>query len=118
MPRDYGLYLDDIAEAIKKVLKYTRDLDFDEFEQDERTVDAVIRNLEIIGEAAGHLPEELRARAPGIEWRKVVALRNVLSHAYFSVSLPLVWDVVQNKLVPLSNACEKLIQTVDKEKTP
>ena len=51
MPRDYGLYLDDIAEAIKKVLKYTRDLDFDAFEQDERTVDAVIRNLEIIGEA-------------------------------------------------------------------
>lgn len=117
MSRDYGLYLDDIVDAIKKVLKYTRNLDFDAFEQDEKTVDAVIRNLEIIGEAAGQLPEELRTRAPEIEWRKIVALRNVLAHAYFSVSLPLAWDVVQNKLVPLNNACEKLINAVNKEKT-
>jgi uncharacterized protein with HEPN domain len=68
----------------------------------------VVRNLEIIGEAAGRLPEELRAQAPGMEWRKIMGLRNILAHEYFGVSLPVVWDVVVNKLAELQDACQAL----------
>ena len=66
--------------------------------RDRKTQDAVVRNLEVFGEAAGRLPESVRATAPEIEWRKIVGLRNILAHEYFSVSLPVAWDVVQNKL--------------------
>ncbi len=71
------------------------------------------RNLEIIGEAARALPESTKAGASDIEWRKIVALRNILSHEYFGVSLPVVWDVVQNKLGPLEIGCRRLLEILD-----
>ncbi len=109
MPRDHRLHLDDILEAIAKIRDYTADLDYAAFAKDAKTQDAVVRNLEIIGEAARHLPESIRTAAPEIEWRKITGLRNILAHEYFGVSLPLVWDVVRNKLDSLGSACEKLL---------
>ena len=64
-------------------------------------------NLEIIGEASGRIPERVRQLAPEIEWRKIVGTRNILAHEYFGISLPIVWDVVQNKLDELSAACRE-----------
>lgn len=109
MRRDPRLYLDDILEAIDRVREYTLDLDYEAFRQDRKTQDAVIRNLEIIGEAAGRLPESLHAASPDVAWRKITGLRNILAHDYFGVSLPIVWDVVQNKLDSLQTSCEVLI---------
>jgi uncharacterized protein with HEPN domain len=68
-----------------------------------------VRNLEIIGEAAGQLPESIRSEASEIEWRKIVGIRNILIHEYFGVSLPVVWDIVCNKLDDLEAACQKLL---------
>jgi uncharacterized protein with HEPN domain len=110
MHRDPRLYLDDILEGIGQIRDYTASLDYGLFIQDRKTQDAVMRNLEIIGEAANRLPEPVRAAAPDIEWRKIVGLRNVLAHEYFGVSLPIVWDVVENKLGPLEIACQKLLE--------
>lgn len=110
MPRNYLLYLDDILEAIVKIRDYIAGMDYTAFTEDTKTQDAVVRNLEIIGEAAGHLPELVRTATPEIEWRKIVSLRNILAHEYFGVSLPVVWDVVKNKLDSLQAACEKLIE--------
>lgn len=110
MPRDPRLYLDDILEATARIQEYTSGLDYSEFVQDTKTQDAVVRNLEIIGEAAGRLPESTRYRAAHIEWRKIVGLRNILAHRYFSVSLPVVWDVVSSKLGPLESACRGLLE--------
>ena len=110
MHRDPRLYLDDILEAIVRIRDYVSDFDFSRFSQDSKTQDAVVRNLEIIGEAAGRLPESIQAGAEDIEWRKIVGLRNILAHEYFGVSLPVVWDVVQNKLKPLELACRKLLE--------
>lgn len=93
MPRDPRLYLDDILEAIARIGEYTASMDYDAFRQDRKTQDAVVRNLEIIGEAAGRLPESLRTISSEIEWRKIIGLRNILAHEYFGVSLPVVWDV-------------------------
>jgi uncharacterized protein with HEPN domain len=119
MPRDYRLYLDDILEAIGNIREYVTGLDYDAFARDKKTRDAVVRNLEVIGEAAGRLPESLRSADPEIEWRKIMNLRNILAHEYFGVSLPVVWDVVQNKLQPLETACGELMKrapNIEKEK--
>ena len=110
MSRDYLLFLDDIIAAVTKIREYSTDLDYSDFVNDSKTQDAIVRNLEIIGEAAGRLPESLRLKAPEIEWRKIVGLRNILAHEYFGVSLPVVWDIVQNKIDPLDGACRKLIE--------
>jgi uncharacterized protein with HEPN domain len=110
MRRDPRLYIDDILDAISNIRDYTTGQSYEIFQQDRKTLDAVVRNLEIIGEAAGRLPDFLIATAPKIEWRKIVGLRNILIHEYFSVSIPVVWDVVQNKLGQLENACRELLE--------
>lgn len=110
MLRDYNLYLQDIIESINQIKEYIYGMDYEDFIDDRRTVDAVVRNLEVIGEASKCIPEEVRQRCPQIEWHKIVGLRNMLIHAYFGVSLPIVWDVVTTKLVELSDACRELLQ--------
>jgi uncharacterized protein with HEPN domain len=73
------------------------------FRVDERTYDAVVRNLEIIGEAAKHVPDDLRRQVPGIDWRKVAAFRDVLAHAYHGIDDDVLWDVVREKVPALAS---------------
>jgi len=113
MPRDFRLYLDDILEAVTWIREYTTGLDQNGLAGDRKTLDAVVRNLEIIGEAARNLPDEWKGGASRIEWRKIVALRNLLAHAYFGISIPIVWDIVQNKLGPLEEACKKILNSLE-----
>lgn len=110
MPRDFRLYLDDILDAVHQIRTYLSDVDEEAFARDRKTQDAVIRNLEIIGEAAGNLPEQFQMAAPEIDWRKMKGLRNILIHEYFGINLPIIWDVVQNKLGPLETVCRKLLE--------
>lgn len=86
-------------------------MDYEHFKADPKTQDAVIRNLEIIGEAAGKLPGSIRELAPEFEWRKVIGLRNLLIHEYFGVSLSIVWDVVHNKLDQIELICKELLNS-------
>lgn len=116
--RDFRLYLDDILGAIFQIRLYMRDMSKDEFIIDRKTQDAVVRNLEIIGEAAAKLPEEAIKKTTQIEWRKIKALRNILIHEYFGINHSIVWDVVQNKLAPLETACRELLETVPKTDVP
>jgi uncharacterized protein with HEPN domain len=109
MSRDHRLYLDDILEAIRRIRDFTERMDFERFKEDLKTQDAVVRNLEIIGEASSRLPEVVRLAAPEIEWRKVIGIRNILAHGYFGISLPIIWDVVQNKLDELYDSCSRLV---------
>ncbi len=109
MSRDSALYLEDILEAIRKIRKYVSDLNFEKFCEDEKTVDAVVRNLEIIGEASKKLPYDLKNLHPEIEWRKITAIRNIVVHQYFGVDNYIIWDVVSTKLDSLFDAATDLI---------
>lgn len=108
MPRDAGVYLDDILVAIERIRGYLQGVSRSNLERDTRTLDAVLRNLEIIGEAAKQLPPDFRERSPQIEWRKIAGMRDLLAHAYFEVDLEIVWDVVTNKLGPLESGVRQL----------
>jgi uncharacterized protein with HEPN domain len=102
--------LDDILDAIENIQDYMVGLNFSAFQKDRKTQDAVVRNLEIIGEAASRLPNPYRAATPEIDWRKITGLRNILIHEYYGVSLPIIWDIIQNKLTPLVSSCRKLLE--------
>jgi uncharacterized protein with HEPN domain len=90
MSRSLRLYLEDILEAVRKIRSYTNLLSFEELCIDERTINAVIRNLIVIGEAVKNVPEDARNLEPEIEWRKITGLRDFAAHAYFNVSKQIV----------------------------
>lgn len=107
MSRDPRLFLDDILASCEKVLRYTDGITFERFQADDKTFDAVARNLEIIGEAAKALPPDLRAAHPGIEWRKIAGLRDILIHQYFGIDEAIIWDVALNWIPRLREILQK-----------
>jgi uncharacterized protein with HEPN domain len=110
MPKDYKTYLEDIEECIKKIMKYTTGLSSVDFCNDDKTIDAVIRNLEVIGEAARRLPEEIRIKFPKVEWHKIISLRNILIHEYSGIDLETIWDIIENNLSLLERQVEEILQ--------
>jgi len=109
MYRDPILYLEDILDAIRKIREYIAEITFEDFCDDEKTVDAVIRNLEVIGEAAKNLPQNMKDLHPEIEWRKITAIRNIVVHQYFGVDNFIIWDVISTKLSPIYDAATDLL---------
>ncbi len=99
--RDWRFRVEDIISAIEKICAFTKDADFDAFVANQMAVDAVIRNLEIIGEAARHIPAEIEAKHPEIGWPEMRAIRNILIHEYFGVDVAIIWHTVQTDLPPL-----------------
>ena len=106
MSRKLNLYLEDIANSIIKIQTYTNAMNKDQLFADERTYDAVIFNLQIIGEASKNIPDNIRERYSQIEWKKIIGLRNIIAHAYFSLEDDIIWDTLQTKLDPLKNCIE------------
>ena len=98
MSRKDELFLQDIRRACEKIRRFTSDVGREPFLADEKTYDAVLRNLEIIGEAAKRVSEEARKRFPAIEWRKIAAFRDVVAHEYFGIDENILWDIVTNKV--------------------
>jgi len=103
MPRDYKAFITDILEAINRIELYTANLTIDDFTESHLYQDAVVRNLEIIGEAVKRLPTDLMKKYPNIEWKKIAGLRDILIHAYFGIDIEIVWDIIQNKLPDLKD---------------
>ena len=96
--RDYNLHLEDILISIDKIQKYLNGMTLEEFLENDLVLDAVIRNLAIIGEASRHLSASVWKKRINVEWEKIVGLRNILIHEYFGVDNEILWDIVQNKL--------------------
>ena len=109
--RDWRLRLSDIRDSAEKILRYVQGMDFDTFSQDQRTIDAVIRNFEIIGEAARHVPDEFKSAHSHISWRETTRMRNRLIHGYFGVNVAIVWDTIVNDLPPLLSSIRELIES-------
>jgi uncharacterized protein with HEPN domain len=96
--RDSKLLLADILESVEKIKKYTSGLTYDIFINDSKTLDAVIRNFEIIGEAANQLPEEFKLKYSTIDWFRIKGFRNRIVHDYMGVDYQIVWAIIQNYL--------------------
>jgi uncharacterized protein with HEPN domain len=109
MPRDYKLYLEDILEAAQRIERYTHGIDFATFSVDEMRIDAVVRNLEVIGEAAKNIPQAQRDLAPAVEWRKIAGLRDIVAHQYFGIDLNIIWEIVQSRLPDLRREVTALL---------
>ncbi len=110
MLRDYKVYLEDILEAIKKIHLYTDKLSQPKFSDDLKTIDAVVRNLEVIGEAIKNVPEDTRSRYPDVEWKKIAGLRDILIHEYFGIDVEIIWDIIQNKLPVLEEQIKHILK--------
>ncbi|WP_353571624.1 DUF86 domain-containing protein [Candidatus Albibeggiatoa sp. nov. BB20] len=93
--RNEQLLIADILESIGKIQRYLKDMSYETFVNDEKTIDAVVRNFEIIGEAANQMPKTFTKRYPAIPWRDLSDFRNVLIHAYFGVDLQMVWQIFE-----------------------
>jgi len=106
--RPVNLLLDDICEAIDRAARYTAETSFEVFIHDEKTVDAVVRTLEIIGEAANRLPDEFKESHCDIEWHKIVGLRNRIVHEYFGIDLEIVWQILHRDLPCLRASIKRL----------
>jgi uncharacterized protein with HEPN domain len=91
-------FLSDIREAIQRISTYLAGIDYETFVKDTKTQDAVIRNMEILGEAAKNLSEDFRAAHPGVPWKKMAGSRDRLVHHYFGVNLDIVWQIVSTEL--------------------
>ncbi len=115
MSRKFELYLSDIAECCQNVKEYTRGMSFEEFSADKKTIDAVVRNLEIIGQAVKNIPNELLENNPEIEWKKIARFRDIIVHRYFKIDLEVVWDVIENQLTKLETAVGKILMEMKKE---
>jgi uncharacterized protein with HEPN domain len=96
--REAGLLLLDISEACEKIFRFTENMSYSEFTSDDKTSDAVIRNLEVIGEAANHLPFLFISSHPEIGWSKAIAVRNRIIHEYFGVDYAILWNIIHNYL--------------------
>ena len=108
MTRD-DTYLVDILESAKIAIDYVIGLDWDEFYEDIQVQDAVIRRIEIVGEAARRVSQETRDKYPSIPWREMTSMRNLVIHEYDVVDIKQVWDTVQNKLSPLIEELSKIV---------
>ncbi len=106
--RPINLLLSDILESIDRVTQYIEGLSFDAFSDDQKSIDAVVRNLEIIGEAANRLPDEFKEKHPEVEWHKVVGLRNRIIHDYFGIDLEIIWQIIHSDLPALRQTLSKI----------
>lgn len=99
--RDPGLLLEDITSAIEKIERYVAGIAFDRFTADDKTIDAVVRNLEIIGEAARQMPEAFKETNKDVPWDQITGLRNRIVHDYFGLDLEIIWFIITSDLPEL-----------------
>lgn len=109
--RGVALYISDILEAIEKIEHYTAGMSFDVFQKDPKTIDAVVRNIEVIGEAVIRLPADLKSKHPTIPWKLIAGARNKAIHEYFGIDVSILWQTVQEDVPMLKKEIAVLSKT-------
>lgn len=107
--RDYRLYLDDIGDSIRKIKEYTVNASYNEFINDAKTIDAVIRNLEIIGEAVKKLPDQIKTKHPDVDWKAIAGMRDIITHQYFGVDYSEIWKAIEEDIPVLESKIKGII---------
>lgn len=110
--RNVKIIIEDIIESIDAVLCYTSGIDFLQFDNDRMCRDAVLRNIEVIGEAIKQLPEEFLNKHSSVEWHKAVSMRNRLIHAYFDIDYSIVWETAKNILPEFKSQLKQIQNTL------
>ncbi len=110
MSRNESLYLGDIQESCEKILRFTKGMTYKEFIHDDLHFDAVLRNLEVIGEAVKNISEETRITYPNVKWRKIAGFRDIVAHEYFGVNEETVWDIVKNQVPDLLEIVKTMLE--------
>lgn len=110
MSRDIGLYLEDILRSCQRILHYTAGMTYEGFVSNNLVYDAVLRNIEIVGEAVKQIPTEVREQYPEVDWRRIAGMRDVVAHHYFSIHDEIVWDIVVNKIPELTEKVKTILQ--------
>ena len=107
------MFVEDIIESIEKIETYISKLDYDEFSSSSKTIDAVVRNLEIIGEASRNIPTAIRTKHSEIQWKRMIGLRNIVSHQYFGIDLKIIWQITTKNLPETKPLIKKLIEEIN-----
>ncbi len=115
MKRAWRDYLADVLNSIQEVEDFTRGMEYEQFEVDKKTAYAVLRSLEVMGEAAKRIPETVRQRYQDIPWKRMTGMRDKLIHEYSGVDLEIVWAVVKTELPPLKPYIEQILRDLDAE---
>ena len=108
MPRNLQLYLNDIQQSIRKIQKYVKGYSYEKFIKDEKTIDAVIRNLSIIGEAGTRIPQKIQEKYPKLPWHEIIGMRNKVIHEYFGLNEEILWKTIQDDLPRLKKELSKI----------
>ncbi len=108
MSRDPQLYLDELIEAAERAMRFGQNLERSDYQPGAMAYEAILRQIEVIGEAAAHLPPQVRLMSPEIPWENLIGMRNRLIHGYFAIDPDIVFDVVRNKLPVLLTAAQRL----------
>ena len=101
-------YLNDIMEYVSDIREFTKGMTVEDFAKDRKTIKAVVRSFEIIGEAVNKIPQHIRAKYPEISWQEIVGMRNKIIHEYFGIDLEIVWQSIEEDLVPLEKTVKKM----------
>lgn len=110
--REPNLYIQDILDSISKIEEYIKGLSFEEFYQSNITIDAVVRNFEIIGEATRNIPKQIKDRYKEVTWRKIINMRNKVIHEYFGVDEEILWKTIKDDLPIFKTQIQKLLKEI------
>lgn len=113
MKREFRLYLDDILESLVLIEEFTADMDFEQFFADEKTKNAVVKRIEIIGEATKNIPKNIRDKYPHLPWKQMARMRDKLSHEYFGIRYDIVWKVVKKRLPEIKLHIKRILKDIE-----